>query len=75
MIYIATTKLESRQKKNKEKSGDNEKIDIKIKGEGNATNENNKNAIETNYPFIFQIALDLKKMFFKKIDYLGKFSR
>ena len=32
MICIATTKLESRQKKNKEKSGDNEKIDIKIKG-------------------------------------------
>ena len=31
---------------NEEESGDDEEIDIKLKGEGNATNENNENVIE-----------------------------
>ena len=69
--------------KNEEESGDEEEIDIKVKGEGNATNENNENVIEIDYPFLFQIVLDLKKKMFLinnflnlavKSDYLGKFS-
>ena len=31
---------------NDEESGDDEEIDTKLKGEGNATNENNKTVIE-----------------------------
>ena len=46
---------------NKKESGDGEDIDIKLKEEGDATNENNENVIELDYPFLFQIVLDLKK--------------
>ena len=46
---------------NKKESGDGEDIDIKLKEEGGATNENNENVIELDYPFLFQIVLDLKK--------------
>ena len=35
---------------NEEKRGDNEEINIKLNGEGNATNENNENVIEIDYP-------------------------
>ena len=45
----------------KKESGDDEDIDIKLKEEGDATNENNENVIELDYPFLFQIVLDLKK--------------
>ena len=46
MIYMNTIILESRQKNNEEESSDNKEIDIQITIEENATNENNKNAIE-----------------------------
>ena len=36
---------------NEEESGDDEEVDIKLKGERNATNENNENVIEIDYPF------------------------
>ena len=49
---------------NEEESGDDEEIDIKLKGEGNATNENNENVIEIDYPFLFQLVLGLKKNVF-----------
>ena len=53
---------------NEEESGDNEKVDMKITGEVNATNENNENVIEIDtlfmYPFLFQIVLDLEKNVF-----------
>ena len=53
---------------NEEESGDNEKVDMKITGEANATNENNENVIEIDtlfmYPFLFQIVLDLEKNVF-----------
>ena len=50
---------------NEEESGENEKVDMKITGEENATNEN---VIEIDtlfmYPFLFQIVLDLEKNVF-----------
>ena len=46
---------------NGEENGDDEEIAIKLKGEGNARNENNENFIEIDYPFLFQIILDSKK--------------
>ena len=53
---------------NEEESGENEKVDMKITGEENATNENNENVIEIDalfmYPFLFQIVLDLEKNVF-----------
>ena len=53
---------------NEEESGDNEKVDMKITGGVNATNENNENVIEIDtlfmYPFLFQIVLDLEKNVF-----------
>ena len=49
---------------NEEESGDDEEINIKLKGEGNATNENNENVTEIDYPLSFQIVLDLKKKMF-----------
>ena len=56
---------------NEEESGDNEKVDMKITGEVNATNENNENVIEIDtlfmYPFLFQIVLDLEKKCFSLI--------
>ena len=62
---------------NEEESGENEKVDMKITGEENATNENNENVIEIDtlfmYPFLFQIVLDLEKMFF--IDNFPKINR
>ena len=36
---------------NEEESGDDEDINIKLKGEGKATNENDENVIEMDYPF------------------------
>ena len=45
---------------NKEESGDDEEINIKLTVEENATNENNENVIEIDllfmYPFLFQIS-------------------
>ena len=35
----------------KKESDDDEGIDIKLKEEGDATNENNENVIELDYPF------------------------
>ena len=52
---------------NEKESGDDEEINIKLKGEGNATNENNENVIEIDYPLSFQIVLDLKKKCFSLI--------
>ena len=56
---------------NEEESGENEKVDMKITGEENATNENNENVIEIDtlfmYPFLFQIVLDLEKKGFSLI--------
>ena len=53
---------------NEEESGENEKVNMKITGEENATNENNENVIEIDtlfmYPFLFQIVLDLEKNVF-----------
>ena len=53
---------------NEEESGENEKVDMNITGEENATNENNENVIEIDtlfmYPFLFQIVLDLEKNVF-----------
>ena len=49
---------------NEEESGDDEEVDIKLKGERNATNENNENVIEIDYPFLLQIVFDLKKKMF-----------
>ena len=50
---------------NKEESGDDEEIDIKLIGDENATNVNNENVIEIDWlfmcPFLFQIVLDLEK--------------
>ena len=57
---------------NEEQNGDNEEIDIKINGEGNATNENNENVIEIEYPFLFQIVFDLKK---KKKFFINNFPK
>ena len=63
MIYD-NNYTEEKAENNEEQSGD-EKIDVKIPGEENATNEKNKNVIEIDYvfmhPFLFQIVLDLKK--------------
>ena len=45
---------------NKEESGDDEEINIKLTGEENTTNENNENVVEIDllfmYPFLFQIS-------------------
>ena len=60
---------------NEEESGDDEEIDIKLKGEGNATNENNENVIEIDYPFLFQIALGLKKKCFSLITFQNLVSK
>ena len=57
---------------NEEQNGDNEEIDIKINGEGNATNENNENVIEIEYPFLFQIVFDLNK---KKKFFINNFPK
>ena len=63
MIYD-NNYTEEKAENNEELSSD-EKIDVKIPGEENATNEKNKNVIEIDYvfmhPFLFQIVLDLKK--------------
>ena len=60
----------------KEESGDDhEEIEIKLKGEENATNENNEYVIETDYPFLFQIVLDLKKKCFSLINNFPKISQ
>lgn len=63
MIYD-NNYTEEKVENNEEQSGD-EKIDVKIPGEENATNEKNKNVIEIDYlfmhPFLFQTVLDLKK--------------
>ena len=48
------------QRENNEEESDKE-IYVKLKGEGNTTNENNENFIEIGYPFLIQIVLDLKK--------------
>ena len=58
---------------NQEQNGDNEEIDIKLNGEGNATNENNENVIEIEYPFLFQIVFDLKKK--KKKFFINNFPK
>ena len=39
---------------NEEESGDDEEIDIKLKGEGNATNENNENVVEIDHGYIIE---------------------
>ena len=39
---------------NEEESGDDEEIDIKLKGEGNATNENNENVVEIDHECIIE---------------------
>ena len=74
MIYD-NNYTEEKAENNEEQSGD-EKIDVKIPGEENATNEKNKNVIEIDYvfmhPFLFQIVLDLKK---KKKKFSNSFSR
>ena len=57
---------------NEEQNGDNEEIDIKINGKGNATNENNENVIEIEYPFLFQIVFDLNK---KKKFFINNFPK
>ena len=57
---------------NEEQNGDNEEINIKINGEGNATNENNENVIEIEYPFLFQIVFDLNK---KKKFFINNFPK
>ena len=36
---------------NKEESGDDEDINMKLKEEGKATNENDENVIKMDYPF------------------------
>ena len=71
MIYMTTTILESRQKTTSKREVTMEsnrckrkEIDVKLKGEGNTTNENNEDVIEIDYPFLFQIVLDLKKKMF-----------
>ena len=46
---------------NEEESGDDEEIDIKLKGEGNATNENNENVIEIGYPFLLTFIYEQTK--------------
>ena len=50
---------------NKDESGDDEGIYIKLIGDENATNANNENVIEIDWlfmcPFLFQIVLDLEK--------------
>ena len=56
---------EEQAENNEEESGDDEEIKRELKGERSATNKNNKNAIEIDYPLLFQIVLDLnKKNFF-----------
>ena len=57
---------EEQAEKKDEESGDDEKIDIKLTREKNATNENNENVTEIDlcihfFFFFFQIVLDLKK--------------
>ena len=73
MIYD-NNYTEEKAENNEELSSD-EKIDVKIPGEENATNEKNKNVIEIDYvfmhPFLFQIVLDLKK----KKKFSNSFSR
>ena len=61
-------------KNNEEESGEDEEIDIKLTGEENATNKNNENITEIGqlflYPFLFEIAIDLKnKNVFHLIDF------
>ena len=58
---------EEQAENNEEESGDDEEINRELKGERSATNENNKNVIEIDYPLLFQIALDLKKKIFSLI--------
>ena len=58
---------EEQAENNEEESGDDEEIKRELKGERSATNENNKNVIEIDYPLLFQIALDLKKKIFSLI--------
>ena len=60
---------------NEEESGDDEEIDIKLKGEGNAANKNNENVIEIDYPFLFQIVLGLKKKCFSLITFQNLVSK
>ena len=55
---------EEQAENNEEESGDDEEIERELKGERSATNENNKNVIEIDYPLLFQIVLDLKKKIF-----------
>ena len=56
---------------NDEESDHDEKIDITLTGEKNATNENNENVAEIDllfmYPFLFQIVLKLKEKCFSLI--------
>ena len=52
---------EEQAENNEEESGDDEEIKRELIGERSATNENNKNVIEIDYPLLFQIVLDLKK--------------
>ena len=64
MLYMTTT-TGVQAENNEEESGNDKENDIKLKGVGNTTIENNKNVIEIDYPILFQIVLDLKKnMFF-----------
>ena len=60
---------------NGEESGDDEEVGIKLTGEESPTNENSENFIEIDllfmYPFLFQIALDLKK----KMLFINNFSQ
>ena len=58
---------EEQAENNEEESGDDEEIKRELKGERSATNENNKNVIEIDYPLLFQIVLDLKKKNFSLI--------